>query len=132
MLLTPLAKQSISSTTDDPAQELAHAHSNFAWMFVRAKRFDKAEQLYDEIGFGPEDKPYCWSLVARCEIALHRENFDRATQWVQLGLEDALPAAKLSSRSKEAVERHVLPASVTMPLCQGRICQSRIRLRKSN
>ena len=86
---------------DDQAQELAHAQGNFAWMFVRAKRFDKAEQLYDEIGFGPEDKPYCWSLVARCEIALHRENFDRATQWVQLGLE-ALPAAKLSkSRRKQ-------------------------------
>ena len=37
---------------DDQSQVLAHAHSNFAWMFVRTKRFDKAEQLYDEIGFG--------------------------------------------------------------------------------
>ena len=89
---------------DDPAQELSHAHSNFAWMFVRAKRFDKAEQLYDEIGFGPEDKPYCWSLAARCEIALHRENFDRAMQWVQLGLEDALPAAKLSKDRKKQLK----------------------------
>ena len=87
---------------DDQSQELAHAHSNFAWMFVRTERFDKAEQLYDEIGFGPEDKPYCWSLVARCEIALHRENFDKVMQLVQLGLEDALPAAKLSKiRKKE-------------------------------
>ena len=86
---------------DDQAQELAHAQGNFAWMFVRTKRFDKAEQLYDEIGFGPEDRPYCWSLVARCEIALHRENFDRATQWIQLGLEDALPAAKLSNNRKK-------------------------------
>ena len=117
---------------DDQAKELAHAHSNFAWMFVRAKRFDKAEQLYDEIGFGPEDKPYCWSLVARCEIALHRENFDRAMQWVQLGLEDALPAAKLSKDRKKQLRGTFYLLQSRCLYANGEFVQSRISLRKSN
>ena len=85
---------------DDQAEELAYAQSNFAWMFVRTRRFDKAEQLYDEIAFGPEDKPYCGSLIARCEIALHRKNFDKAMQIIQLGDEVALPAANLTKARK--------------------------------
>ena len=88
----------------EQAEELTIAKSNFAWMLVRTKRFDKAEQLYDEIVLRPEDKPYTWSLVARCEIALHRKNFDRAMQLSQLGIEAVGVTQQLSNIRKNQVK----------------------------
>ena len=69
------------------AEELLTAKTRFVWMFIRSKNFDRAEQLYDEIALTPEDKVYVWSFIIRCEIAMHRKNFDRALHWSQLGLE---------------------------------------------
>ena len=80
--------QAIAMYNDDPqAEEVKIAKNNLAWMFIRTNNFDRAESFYDGMTLKPEDTTYFAVLIGQCEIALHRDDFDRAIELTRLGLE---------------------------------------------
>ena len=96
--------QVIELFKDDRRAQLAQiAYANIAWMYVRSRRYDRAKKLYDEMALTPEDRPYFFSLIGRCVIALHQKDVDLAIRLSQLGLDHAESTDRLKGARKNRI-----------------------------
>ena len=64
------------------------AKSNLAWMLVRMKEFEKAKVLYDELDpLDPKTLLFLRVSLGRCEIALSKNDIDKAMELSQNALD---------------------------------------------